>query len=251
MSKQKMMDFIYNHIANQSNSMKRDFSLWKNENKFLYAGICSSPEDDFFTVCYSFSNKKIYFVSAKNDFMMWHETFKDELFVKEVSKEQAENIGFDFYVVECDNIPGWEYKKGTYQELLDAPVLSTAGNLKDLSCAVKDHYGFDEYDISKMYDLNLENIVVEVIYQKVDSNFKWGDITGRILFNNEVIGHFNRNGRYMEDYMYYTHDLNKWKEMLESIVEKLNIMNNDFENLKVFSKDDDIYKFANLEGRDK
>lgn len=52
----------------------------------------------------------------------------------------------------------------------------------------------------------------------------------------------------MDTYVYYTHDLNKWKEMLEHIISELNLQRPVDEYVYLFKKEDDLYDVAHIKG---
>lgn len=241
-----MINIINSFINNKSNADKRDFCLWKNKNSFLCAEVHSLPEENYYAVSFSFTDDKNNISKIKE--MGVADYFRHDFFAFEISKEQAETLTHSNYFIDVKDIKDWDYIKGNYSELLTAPTINKEKGLECLISAVKDYFNSEDLNLSEMYSMEIADIVVETIYHNVDNNFKWGDITGRILFEGEVIGHYNRNGRYMEDYEYYTHDIKKWKKMLSVIEENLKTKREDFRNLNVFSKDDDIYEIARISG---
>lgn len=239
-----MLNIINEFIESKDNRTKRDFCSWKNKNAFLYAEVFSSPEDNYYAISFSFGDDKTNIDEVKAVGLV--EYFKHNFFSFEISKEKALSLSEKDCFISSKDIPDWKYIKGNYNELLEAKAIKKEKGLESLILAMQDYLNLEDMKFSEMYSMDIEDIVIEIIYLNVDSNFKWGEITGRIIFKGEVIGHYNRNGRYMEEYEYYTHDIKKWKEMLSVIKDKLNIKKQDFKNLNVFNKDDDIYEIARI-----
>lgn len=239
-----IINIINKFIEDKTNSDKREFCLWKNKNKLFCIETFSDNSDNYHSVSFSFFNEEGKIEKLKEKGIV--EIFSNDFISFQVSKEEVELIGSDIVFIETKDIPDWKYIKGSYSELIMAPTIRVEKGLESLISAMQDYFNLEDYSMPEMYSMNIEEVLIEIIYENVDSNFKWGDITGRIIFNGEVIGHYNRNGRYMEDYEYYTHDLIKWKEMLKIIESKLKIEKEEFCDLNIFNKEDDIYAIANI-----
>lgn len=239
--------FFFDHINKQGNEMRQHFSHVKKASRFFYANIFSNnAENPLCFFAYHFSDKLI----EEADFLnMTNNPFISGVKGVVISQEEKNAFPESFYKVNTEEMPDWEYRKGIYQELLDAPVLHVEQGLEGLIDAVANHMRIDKYDLgSDMYNRKPENISLEVIYQKTDNSFKWGNITARVVFNGEVIGHYNRGGRYMDTYTYYTHDRAKWNAMMDCIVKEYSIKPEEDYSLFEFNKEDDIYTLAHIPG---
>jgi len=248
MDKQKVIDYLWEHINNSDNNRRKAFNKWKNDKAFFYAGIVSNGSEDkpYSCLLYTFSDKDISPESLKS-LVDFNENFSNSLRYQNLNDDINNIFKDNVYKITASEIPDWQFKVGKYQELLDAEVLKIE-SLEELKDAIAEYYGINKYDLSELYDKYLDNVKIERIYEKTDDSFKYGDITSRIVYNGEVIGHFNRAGKWMDTYVYYTHDLNKWKEMLDYIVSELGIQRPVEEYVVLFSKDDDIYDVAHIKG---
>jgi len=247
MSKNPVVAFFFDHINKQGNEVRQHFSQVKKDSMFFHVNIIGNKGEDpacFFA--YHFSDKLI----EEADFLnMVEDPFRTGVRAITISQEEKNAFSESFYRVNTEQMPDWEYRRGAYQELLDAPVLHVEQGVEGLIDAVANYMHMDKHDLgSGMYHRKPENISLEVIYQKTDDNFKWGDITARVVFNGEVIGHYNRGGRYMDTYTYYTHDRAKWNAMMDYIVKEYNITPEEDYSLFEFSKEDDIYTLAHIPG---
>lgn len=248
MNKQKVIDYLWNDINTSNDQRRKSFNRWKNNNSFFYAGIISNNSQDkpYSCLLYLFSNKDVGTTEIKS-LDGFHAAFDDTFRYKSLNDEIKDIFKDDIYKISVSEIPDWNFKIGSYQELLDANVLEVE-SLEELKDAICQYTGIDKYELSELYDKHLDNVKIERIYEKTDSDFKYGDITSRILYKNEVIGHFNRGGKWMDCYTYYTHDLNKWKEMLEHIISELNLQRPVDEYVYLFNKEDDLYDVAHIKG---
>lgn len=248
MNKQKVIDYLWNNINTSNEQRRKSFNRWKNNNVFFYAGIISndSPDRPYSCILYVFSDKDVETTELKS-LNQFRAAFGDNLRYQSLNDENKDIFKEDIYKIHVSEIPDWKFKVGSYQELLDADILEEE-SLEELKDAISEYTGINKYELSDLYDKHLDNVKIERIYEKTDSDFKYGDITSRILYNGEVIGHFNRGGKWMDTYVYYTHDLNKWKEMLEHIISELNLQRPVEEYVYLFNKEDDIYDVAHIKG---
>lgn len=247
MTQNQAAAFFFDHINKQGNEVRQHFTQVKKNSKFFYANVIAHEGDDpAYFFAYHFSDKLI----EEADFLnMVEEPFRTGVRALMISQEEQRAFSESFYRVNTEEMLDWEYRRGTYQELLDAPVLHIEKGVEGLMDAVANYMRMDKHELgSGMYHRKPENISLEVIYQKADNNFEYGDITARVVFNGEVIGHYNRSGRYMDTYTYYTHDRAKWNAMMDCIVKEYDIKPEEDDSLSVFSKEDDIYTLANIPG---
>lgn len=248
MNKQKVIDYLWNNINTSNEQRRKSFNRWKNNNVFFYAGIISNNSQDkpYSCLLYLFSNKDVDTTEIKS-LDEFRAAFGDTFRYKSLNDEIKAIFKDNIYKIPVSEIPDWNFKIGSYQELLDAEVLEVE-SLEELKDAICQYTGIDKYELSELYDKHLDNVKIERIYEKTDSDFKYGDITSRISYKGEVIGHFNRGGKWMDTYVYYTHDLNKWKEMLEHIISELNLQRPVDEYVYLFKKEDDLYDVAHIKG---
>lgn len=246
MNKQKIIDYVWDHINKSNNERRKAFNRWKNDSAFFYAGIVSNEnqEKPYSCLLYIFSDKDVETTELKS-LNQFRSAFGDNLRYQTLDDDIRNIFKEDIYKIPASEIPEWEFRVGKYQELLDSEVLMVE-SLEELKGAIADYSGINEYDLCELYDKHLDKVKIERIYEKTDDDFKYGEITSRISYNGEVIGHFNRSGKWMETYTYYTHDLNKWKEMLEYIMAELGIKRSVDEYVIVFDKAGDLYDYAHI-----
>lgn len=237
---------IWNIINKNKSGMRKAYNSWKNQSNFLYVGILKNDDitNPFSTLAIAFSKQDLDEKMFTN-FHSLRNYFGEDVRLLELNNEIEDLLGDKFHKINVNEIPDWDYKRGCYEDLLNADVLEIAG-FNDIKKAVSYYSRVSEYELP--YEAELNDLKLEIIYKEIDDSQKYGYITGRILFKNEVIGHFNRSGKWLDEYDYFTHSVDKWKEMMEYIISNINIDKEPLEGINIFKKDDDIYDHAYIKG---